>query len=105
MRPAVSVDVGGPGLASGDLDFPLTFQPNPSLDDKPLESLFDFEQFDDPVGPSPSLLDNDVPFTPALFGGLPNVPGFDFSDQYDAKHFEMQTASGAAFASDETFAA
>ncbi|KAJ4305143.1 transcription factor that binds to CRE motif [Kalmusia sp. IMI 367209] len=93
------------GLPAGDMGFPLTFQPHPTLDDKPIEDLFDFDQFtSNDVGTATGLVDGDAFFTPVLFGGYP-APDFDLSDHLDAKHFDLQTASGAATASDEALAA
>lgn len=105
MRPAVSVELNAPGLPVGDLGFPLAFQPHAAMDKQPLDDLFDFDQFtNNEMGTATGLVDHDPFFTTGLFDGT-HSPDFDLSDHLDAKHFDLQTASGAALASDEALAA
>lgn len=105
MRPAVSVDFSVRGLPVGDMGFPLAFQPHTPVDKQPIEDLFDFDQFtNNEMGPTTCLVDHDPFFTTGLFDGT-HTPDFDLSDHLDAKHFDLQTASGAATASDEALAA
>jgi transcriptional activator HAC1 len=103
----VSVDVSGTGLANGDLGFPFSLQPFPSatLDDKPIDNLFDFESFPDLSSPEPTtgLVDGDVFLSSSLF--THHDVDFDLSDHLDAKHFDLQTAPGATHVSDGAFAA
>lgn len=106
--PAVSVNVSGNGLAGGDLGFPFslsTLAPAP-MDEKPIDNLFDFDQFPDASGglDAPTgLVDGDVFFSNNLFG--PHDAGLDFSDHLDAKHLDLQTAPGATHVSDGALAA
>ncbi|KAL1610356.1 transcription factor that binds to CRE motif [Paraconiothyrium brasiliense] len=105
VRPAVSVDFSAHGLPVGDMGFPLAFQSHTPMDNKPIEDLFDFDQFQNTeLGTTAGLVDSDPFFTPVLFDGH-HAPDFDISDHLDAKHFDLQTASGAATASDEALAA
>ncbi|KAJ4349808.1 transcription factor that binds to CRE motif [Didymosphaeria variabile] len=93
------------GLPVGDMGFPVAFQSHTPMDNKPIEDLFDFDQFQNTeLGTTTGLVDSDPFFTPVLFDGH-HAPDFDLSDHLDAKHFDLQTASGAATASDEALAA
>ncbi|KAF1959650.1 hypothetical protein CC80DRAFT_405660 [Byssothecium circinans] len=89
------------------LSFPL--QPHTTFDnEKPLESLFDFDQFPDTndgcsLEPIPCLVDDNVYLSPSLFGH--HDPSFGPSDPFDAKFFDMQTAPGATHVSDGALAA
>ena len=75
------------------------------MDNKPIDDLFDFDQFqNNELGTTTGLVDSDPCFTPVLFDGH-YAPDFDLSDQLDAKHFDLQTAPGAATASDGALAA
>lgn len=111
MRPAVSVDVSGTGLATGDLGFSFAFPPlaPAPLDDKPLETLFDFDQFPDATSPdggmepTTGLVDGDVFFSSSLF--THHDADFGLSDHLDAKHFDLQIAPGATHVSDGALAA
>ena len=110
MRPAVSVDVSGTSLPSGDLGFSFAFPPlaPAPLDDKPIDNLFDFDQFPDtnPGGlePTTGLVDRDVFFSSSLFDTHHDAD-FGLSDHFDAKYLDLQTAPGATHVSDGAFAA
>ncbi|KAF2444982.1 hypothetical protein P171DRAFT_359624 [Karstenula rhodostoma CBS 690.94] len=92
-------------LQCRDMGFPLAFQPHTPMDNKPIDDLFDFDQFQNTeLGTTTGLVDSDPFFTPVLFGGH-HAPDFDLSDHLDAKHYDLQTASGAATACDEALAA
>ncbi|KAF1978373.1 hypothetical protein BU23DRAFT_450239 [Bimuria novae-zelandiae CBS 107.79] len=93
------------GLPNGDMGLPLAFQPHTPMDKQPIEDLFDFDQFsNNELGTTTGLVDHDPFFTPALFDAG-HASDLDLSDHLDAKYFDMQTASGAATASDEALAA
>lgn len=104
----MSVDISGTGLATGDLGFPFSlpsFAPAP-VDEKPLDTLFDFDQFPDATGglDAPTgLVDGDVFLSNSLFGS--HDAGLDFSDHLDAKQLDLQTAPGATHVSDGALAA
>ncbi|KAF2241630.1 hypothetical protein BU26DRAFT_440549 [Trematosphaeria pertusa] len=77
----------------------------------PIDSLFDFDQFPDTtnnntvVDSASGLVDTDVFFSSAIFGQADLLHPYGLSDPLDAKHFDLQTASGATLVSDEALAA
>jgi transcriptional activator HAC1 len=94
VRPAVSVELGAalPAIVtSSDAGFPYSLQPH--FDEKPLESLFDFDQF--PENQESISMDDPTDFfNSAIFEHSSN--SYNLTDQFDVKSFDLQTASGAA---------
>jgi transcriptional activator HAC1 len=120
VRPAVSVGFGynhgALPSAGSDLGLSHFIQPHPSVDEKPvvLDNLFDFDQF--PEGsssleqqqPTFSMADSNVDLfggSSSFFGNGPSSTLYGFSDGFDAKFSDLQSASGATFVSDEPLAA
>ncbi|KAF2712479.1 hypothetical protein K504DRAFT_205129 [Pleomassaria siparia CBS 279.74] len=93
-----------PIIASNDSGFfPSLESLHPYDDEKPIESLFDFESFPENNEEPASMGDQSDLFSSTLFEHSSNTYGL--SDQYDVKNFDLQTASGAAlFACDGALA-
>ncbi|KAF2787975.1 hypothetical protein K505DRAFT_315761 [Melanomma pulvis-pyrius CBS 109.77] len=90
-------------VASCDAGFPYNLQPHNLFDEKPLESLFDFDQFPEHTQEPTSMGDQTDFFSSAIFEHSSN--SYSLSDQFDVKNFDLQTAPGAAiYASDEALA-
>lgn len=88
------------GVSGGD-GFSFCHQPSSFLDNKPDESLFDFDSFaDSPV----SLVDTTQSLFDSSFASHdPITLPFESTDYYDANPFDLQTDSGATnMVSDES---
>ena len=107
MRPAVSIDLTSNlfGVSTSDSGLPHLIQPHaPVTNDKPLDDLFAFDAFpDNHVDQSVGLVESDF-FTSSFFDASATNP-YGLSDSFDAKSFDLQTASGATNVSDEALAA
>jgi len=105
----VSVEFGAslpPVVSSSDAGFSHLVQSHSTFDEKPLDDLFSFDQFpDNHVEQSSHLVDPTTDFfTSSFYAGHSQNP-YGLSDTFDAKHFDLQTASGATHVSDEALAA
>ncbi|KAF2115871.1 hypothetical protein BDV96DRAFT_646048 [Lophiotrema nucula] len=91
-----------------DISFPYTLQSHTqhAVDEKPLDSLFDFDQFpENHVESVSGLVDHNDFFAGHIFHDTHANP-YGLSDNFGARHFDLQTDSGAAYnASDEALAA
>ncbi|KAF2133166.1 hypothetical protein P153DRAFT_282681 [Dothidotthia symphoricarpi CBS 119687] len=112
--PCDSLSPETPVSFEATLDSDLTQYPAVVLcdlqfDEKPqMENLFDFDQFPEaPASMEPSTgLPDSVDFFGSAFTGHNSNPfPYGFSDGFDAKFSDLQSASGATFVSDEALAA
>ena len=76
----------------------------PTMDEKPLESLFDFDQFPENNTIS-GLVDHSDFFHQNVFDDAHTANPYGLSDQFSARHFDLQTDSGATLVSDGSLAA
>jgi transcriptional activator HAC1 len=104
----VSVELAAeyaPAVSSTDTGFPYSLQPHTSFDEKPMDDLFNFNEFpEQSVEQSASLADSAALFTGSFFEDTASNP-YGLSDTYDAKSFDLQTTSGATHVSDGVLAA
>jgi transcriptional activator HAC1 len=108
---SVAFSYNGDLSLGGDDVLSHLVQPNPSMDEKPMDNLFDFDQFPEglssaPEQPTFGMADSDVDlYESTLFGLGSHSNPFAFPEGFEAKFSDLQSASGATYVSDEALAA